>query len=85
MEETEFEKFGKPEIPLLDDTTPHPLDKILSIQTREVVAIIEGSRARFCALVTRLSHTIVNICQARLDIGFFLTDMVNRNYPESVL
>ena len=63
--EAEFAKSEKPEVPSLDDTTPHPLDTISSIQTREAVAIIEGACAQLCALVARPSHTMVNVCQSK--------------------
>lgn len=59
--EAEFSKSDKPEVPSLDDTTPHPLDELSSMETREAVAIIEGACAQLCALVARPSHTVLNV------------------------
>ncbi|KAK7691438.1 hypothetical protein QCA50_004837 [Cerrena zonata] len=58
--EAEFAKSAKPEIPSLDDTAPHPLDGLSSMETKEAVAIIEGACAQLCALVARPSHTVLN-------------------------
>ncbi|KAE9396648.1 S-adenosyl-L-methionine-dependent methyltransferase [Gymnopus androsaceus JB14] len=58
--EAEFAKSEDPQVPSLDDTTPHPLDDLSSMEMKEAVKIIEGACAQLCALVARPSHTVLN-------------------------
>lgn len=59
--EAEFAKSEDPQVPSLDDTTPHPLDDLSSMEMKEAVKIIEGACAQLCALVARPSHTVLNV------------------------
>ncbi|KAK0215218.1 S-adenosyl-L-methionine-dependent methyltransferase [Armillaria nabsnona] len=59
--EDAFAETAKPDVPSLDDTTPHPLDsQILSLEMREAIQTIEGACAQLCALVARPNRTVLN-------------------------
>ncbi|KAK0214410.1 S-adenosyl-L-methionine-dependent methyltransferase [Armillaria fumosa] len=59
--EDTFAETARPDVPSLDDTTPHPLDsQVLSIEMREAIQTIEGACAQLCALVARPNRTVLN-------------------------
>ncbi|KAK0501920.1 S-adenosyl-L-methionine-dependent methyltransferase [Armillaria luteobubalina] len=59
--EDTFAEAAGPNVPSLDDTTPHPLDgQVLSLEMREAIQTIEGACAQLCALVARSNRTMLN-------------------------
>ncbi|KAG7439317.1 S-adenosyl-L-methionine-dependent methyltransferase [Guyanagaster necrorhizus] len=59
--EDAFAKTAKPDVPSLDDTTPHPLDdQVSSTEMREAIQTIEGACAQLCALVAHPNRAMLN-------------------------
>ncbi|KAK0476358.1 S-adenosyl-L-methionine-dependent methyltransferase [Armillaria novae-zelandiae] len=76
--EDTFAETARPDVPSLDDTTPHPLDsQVLSIEMREAIQTIEGACAQLCALVARPNRTVLNIVEPaciRVVVNFNIAD-----------
>ncbi|KAK0215214.1 S-adenosyl-L-methionine-dependent methyltransferase [Armillaria nabsnona] len=76
--ENTFAKTSKPDVPMLDDTAPHPLDdQVSSTEMREAIQTIEGACAQLCALVTRPNHTMLSMFEPaciRVVVNFNIAD-----------
>ncbi|KAG6844999.1 hypothetical protein H0H87_001771 [Tephrocybe sp. NHM501043] len=71
--ESHYSQSSIPNVPSLDDLTPHPLDSAISPpELREAVQTLEGACAQLSATVARPSHTILNAC-----LSFFLHSQVD--------
>ena len=76
LEEAHFAKSSKPyhDVPSLDDTEPHPIDKQLAgKELQTAVQTIEGACAQLSATVARPSYTIINVCWHNFLISAYLT------------
>ncbi|KAK0501971.1 S-adenosyl-L-methionine-dependent methyltransferase [Armillaria luteobubalina] len=85
--EDTFAETVKPNVPSLDDTTPHPLDsQVLSLEMREAIQTIEGACTQLCALVARPNRIMLNIFEPaciRVVVDFQIADhLVDK--PEGV-
>ncbi len=60
--EDTFAMTTEPNVPSLNDTTPHPLDnQVSSMEMKEAIQTIEGACAQLCALVARPNHTMLDV------------------------
>ncbi|KAK0484293.1 S-adenosyl-L-methionine-dependent methyltransferase [Armillaria luteobubalina] len=81
--EDTFAETARPNVPSLEDTTPHPLDsQMLSPEMREAIQMIKGACAQLCALIARPNRTMLNNFEPaciRVMVNFQIADhLINK-------